>query len=228
MDVRSLEERTRNVILDTRSDFKFSKVSPFSYYGSIGATRVPPFDYQWSWEWDLNSPSIKKLCSSAKGEMGFSLWGNESISSSGSAQTAIGIYFMPPSRNGHLLASASPGFSSLWGTWCALASAHTDGYIGLLVVSYNTSDNSYASTIIDQRIALFSDDSWFHGIGLLQSRNSGYPLSAMFPVDNAHWYAIWIVSSGHIDAAGYDAFSGSGALSSISTGISSMSWMYFG
>lgn len=228
-DTRAMEDKARQIKVATHSDIKFLKVEPFSFSGSIGATRVPPFDYQWSWESTTNSPSVSKSANRTNGQMSYNMWDNLDNSSSGSARTAIGIYFRPPTRNGLLIANSVPAYSATWGTWCVLADAHTDGWIGLFVGSYNVSDNSYAGTIIDQKNSLFSDDSWWSGIGWRESTNSGYPLSAMFPVDNAHWYAIWVWSGGRIAADGWGGtFQGSGAHSGIVTNIPYMSWTYFG
>ena len=228
-DVRASEDKERQAKAYSHSDIKVSKVSPFFYQGSIGATRVPPFDYQWSWEWARNSPDISKSSNRTTGEMRFNIWEDVNNSSTGLARTAIGIFFRPPTVNGHLLVSASPAFRASWGTWCAWASAHTDGWIGLFIGSYNASDNSYAGTIIDQKTELFSDDSWWSGVGRQNLSNSGFPLGNMIPVDNAHWYALWVWSGGRIDADGWGGtFSGSGANSNLVTNIPSMSWTYFG
>jgi hypothetical protein len=125
--------------------------------------------------------------------------------------------------------NSAPAYTATWGTWCAQADAQTDGWIGLYVGSYNMSDDSFAGDVIDQKYTLFSDTSFWRGIGGHESRNSGYPVSAQFPVDNAHWYAIWVWSGGEYLRPGWGGtFSGSNAQSGIVTNIPYLSWTYLG
>ena len=90
-----------------------------------------------------------------------------------------------------------PAYS--YGDWVTLCSAHTDGWIGLIVGSYNASDNSYEGLVIDQQISLYNTCAYYWNIGPINTNNSGFPLSAMTPVDSSHWYARAVGGSVHAD-----------------------------
>src|SRR5262249_9727625 len=175
--------------------------------GSIGATVAPPFNYQWTWNATSGGPSLSVSANRNTGQMGFSIW-NASRDASGTARAAVGILFRPITENGILRLSAKPAFNYLWWTICALASAHSDAFIGLYVGRYNWS-GGFDAAPVSQMISLWNDDSWWAGAGSHSGSNSGFPLIAQFNVDRSHFYALWVWCGGRATGAGWGVFFGS-------------------
>ncbi|HYU01717.1 MAG TPA: hypothetical protein VEK85_15155 [Gemmatimonadales bacterium] len=194
--------------------------------GSISATRTPPYDYPWTWSAGSGAPAISVAANRNTGQMSFSIW-NASKDASGSAAAALGIYFRPVVTNGILRLSSSPAFNYSWWTYCVFASAHSDGFIGLYVGRY-TLAGGFDGAPVDQRISLWSDDSWWSGAGSHSGSSSGYPLFAQLNVDSSHWYALWVWCGGRASGAGWGGlFSGSGAGSNLSVTVPSIFWELF-
>ncbi|GEJ59096.1 hypothetical protein [Anaeromyxobacter diazotrophicus] len=197
------------------------------FTGSIGATVVPPFSYDWSWQASSNSPD--EAASSADrgtGRMSFAAWANFDHGSSASVRAALGIYFRPQTENGILHLTSAPALNFGWGDWCVLDGAHTDGWLGLIVGRYNLS-GGLDGWSVDQQLDLWSDDSWWSGTGWQTGSTSAHPLDAWFTVDSSHWYALWVWCGGDISAAGWGIFSGSGAGSTMSVAVPSITWELF-
>jgi hypothetical protein len=196
------------------------------FTGSIGATVTAPYDYPWTWSTSTGSPQLSVSADKTTGRMSFDIW-NNSNDASGSAAAALGIFFKPMTASGILRLSSNPAFSYYWWTHCAFASAHSDAFIGLYVGRY-TLGNSFDGAPVNQEIVLWSDDSWWSGAGSHQGENSGYPLFAQFNVDSSHWYALWVWCGGSASGEGWGVFSGSGADSSMSVALRSITWELFG
>ena len=195
------------------------------FAGSIGATVVPAYNYDWTWNATSGGPSLSVSASRNSGQMGFNIW-NNGRDASGSARAAVGIFFRPITENGILRLWSNPAFSYSWWTICAFASAHSDAFIGLYVGRYNLS-GGFDGAPINQQIGLWSDDSWWSGAGSHSGSNSGYPLFAQLNVDRSHWYAIWVWCGGRATGDGWGTFSGSGAGSNLSVRVPSITWELF-
>jgi hypothetical protein len=217
MEAEFLKRKPEKPIMDKMQERIFS--------GSIGATRVPPFNYQWTWSNQSNSPSLSVNANAASGQMNFYV-ANAGRNASGTAMAALGIYFRPVVRNGILRLWAHPAFSYYWWTICAFASAHSDAFIGLYVGRYNLS-GGFDGAPVNQQISLWNDSSWWSGVGSRSGSNSAYPLFAQFNVDSSHWYALWVWIGGNASGAGWGTFSGSGAGSSLNVALPSISWELF-
>jgi hypothetical protein len=205
---------------------KFLKENQRIFTGSIAATVVPPFSYQWTWNAGSGGPDhLDVSANRATGRMDFYAHTNPDHSSSGSVRTALGIYFRPVTSNGILRVSANPSINYRWWDYCAFASAHTDGFIGLYIGRYNLSGGFDAAPVNQQR-SIWNDSSWWSGGGGSGS-NSGFGLSAQLNVDNSHWYALWVWCGGNVSAEGWHTFSGSGAGASMSVAIPSITWELF-
>jgi hypothetical protein len=192
------------------------------FLGSLGGTRVWPFDYEWTWRVNPGPPFVYLSADASDGEMQMSMSTDEKEASlSGAA--AVGIFFQSPS---HCLSNfsfwANPLLRFSWYEICTLSSAHSDGFIGLYAASYDWAGN-FTGTLVDQMISLWSDDSWWwdaEGSG----SSSGFPLSANFQVDPDHWYALWVWCGSHVSADGAGIFSYSTAFSSMFVQVPSISW----
>jgi hypothetical protein len=195
------------------------------FAGSIGATLVPPYDYQWTWTAvDGNPLTNTETADNLFGNMSFSIWTDLNNNSSISGRTAVGIYFYPPVANGSLQIWSTPAFTDDWGTFCGEASASADAWIGLYVAS---SDLTGADTgaVVDQQVQLWSDSSWWSGTGYQQGSNSGFGLYAPpIQVDQDHQYAIWVWAGGDVSADGFGTFFGSGAGDDLSVAVPSITW----
>jgi hypothetical protein len=217
-----LDSRQGGLTLDPPA---LEKVETRISTGSISATVAPPYNYQWTWNAQTGGPSLGVNANRNSGHMDFNIW-NNSRSASGSAAAAVGIYFRPMVTNGILRISSNPSFNYNWWTICTLASAHSDGWLGLYVGRY-TLDGGFDGAPVSQHVSLWNDDSWWGGAGPHTGSNSGYPLSAQINVDSAHWYAIWAWCGGRATGAGWGTFSGSGAGSNLSVGVPSITWTLF-
>ena len=194
------------------------------FLGSLGGTRVWPFDYEWTWKapTGLSAYWIDASADASNGGLRMVLDTDEKDKSL-SGRAAVGIFFQSPS---HCLSKFSFWANALlrfdWWTTCAFASAHSDGFIGLFAASYDWAGN-FTSTLVDQKISLWSDDSWWFGAEGSGSA-SGFPLSANFQVDPDHWYALWVWCGSHVSAEGDQTFSYSSAFSSLVVQVPSISW----
>ncbi len=202
---------------------KVAKKKERVFLGSIGGTRVPPFDYPWTWSATSGSPVAVTSADVNSGQMSVDVATNENNGSSVSARAALGIFFSSPTEClSHFKFWANPALSFNWWDICAFDSAHSDGFIGLYAGSYDWS-GAQTGTPVDQMITLWSDDSWWSGASN-QGSNSGYSLSGDFEVDADHYYALWVWCGVNDSAAGWGTFSGSGSGSSLALTVPSISW----
>jgi hypothetical protein len=191
-------------------------------------TRVPPYEYQWTWSSAVgDTESYSLSASAANGQMSSSMAGSPQLGGAfGSIDQicSVGIFFRPPTRNGLLTFSSTPSFTARYGIIALIALLRTESWIGLYAEQYNVSDNSFAGAIIDQRSnRVFNLDAfYFYNVAGRNFSNSGFPLSAMIPVDSAHWYSIWFQCGGHASAAGVRAY----ASSNIDLTVPSITWSY--
>ncbi|HEY6767721.1 MAG TPA: hypothetical protein VI386_23455 [Candidatus Sulfotelmatobacter sp.] len=193
------------------------------FLGSIGGTRVPAYDYPWTWSATSGSPSVSTSANVNNGQMIVGISTDMNNGSSASARAALGIFFSSPTEClSHFKYWANPALNYNWWDICAFDSAHSDGFIGLYAAEYDWSGGMTA-TPVDQMISLWSDDSWWSGASD-QGSNSAYPLSANFEVDANHYYALWVWCGVNDSAAGWGTFSGSGSGSTLSITVPSISW----
>jgi hypothetical protein len=192
------------------------------FHGSIGITRVPPYNYQWTWNAKDNNTATSNVAATANnGRESFVLY-NNGVSAHAWGATAVGIYYRPLVTNGIAHLFANPAFSYAWFTYSVFDSSHSDGWLGLYVGQY-TLAGDLDRVAVNQQISLWNDDSWWNGAGYHTGSNSGYPLSAWFTVDSAHWYAMWVWAGGSVYGDGWSTFWGSAAYSSMNVAVPSMS-----
>jgi hypothetical protein len=193
-----------------------TKVRARARLGSVAVTFVPPFwPYQWSATTGTSAQGIVSADGNA-GTMGFdAITGQDGKTAS--TVVGLGYYFQPLADNGIMQVSANPSFNYGWDSTNVLDSSHTRGYFGLHVEAYTLS-NVYVQTVIDQQIIL-----WDSTGGEDRGSNSGYPLFASTPVDSDHYYDIWVLAYGDAEADGWSAAWGSGATSSASLVVPSIS-----
>jgi hypothetical protein len=195
------------------------------YTGSIGATLTPPYNWSWTWHAGNGGPDINSASADNQhGTWNVSDWASFNDSSSASARGAVGIFFRPPTETGILRVWANPGLNYDWGDWCNLDGAGSDGWVGLYIGEYDADGGGFAGAPVDQEINLWSDSSWWSGVGSQQGSNSGYPLSAQLYVDSDHFYEIWVWGGTDVYAAGWGGLFGSGAGGDLSASVPSITW----
>jgi hypothetical protein len=94
--------------------------------GSIGITRVPPYDWPWTWN-SINGDAVAdENADQNAGTMScFENNGNSGGGSAGAA--AVGFYFRPPLPGvGIITVDATPAFNYLWWTYNVFDSSHSD------------------------------------------------------------------------------------------------------
>jgi len=193
------------------------------FLGSIGGTRVAPFDYPWTWSATNGSPNVSTSANVNSGQIMLGGSTNFNNGSSLSARGALGIFFSSPTEClSHFKFWSNPALNYDWWDVCAFDSAHSDGFIGLYAAAYDWG-GAQTDTPADQMISLWSDDSWWSGASD-QGSNSGYPLSADFEVDANHYYALWVWCGINDSAAGWGTFSGSGSGADLNVTVPSISW----
>jgi hypothetical protein len=195
------------------------------YVGSIGAVVKPPFDYQWTWSAVNGNPADNtETANKSSGKMSLVFDTDDSDNSSSiSGRAAVGIYFYPPADNGTLQVWSSPAYTDQWYDICSFDSAHTDGWIGLYIASYDLT-GAPTGALVDQQVSLWSDSSWWSG-GTGQGSNSGFGLYAPpIQVDQDHQYVIWVWAGGDVSAQGWGTFSGSGAGDQLKVTVPSIRW----
>ena len=199
------------------------KASQRIFTGSIGGTVVPPYNYPWTWFSTSGSGSHTESANVSSGAIATRLNTGSEGSSYATDFASVGIFFYPqPDCPTQLQVWSTPAFNFNWWTICAFASAHSDGWIGLRVDTYNLA-GALVGTPVYQKNSLWWDDSWWSGASNSGS-NSGYPLYARLTVDKDHWYAIRVWCGGTVSAAGWSTFSGSAAQASISASVPSITW----
>jgi hypothetical protein len=203
--VRALQKRRRRAKLASPSRLETEAAI---WCGAVGVRRTPPYDYQWTWHAKDDSSATDAVSATASsGEESFWLVNDDDGAHAWGA-CAVGVYFRPIRPTGYVHLSSTPSFTYRWYTYCTLASAHSDAWIGLYVAQYNSA-GEIDRVAVDQQTRLWSDDSWAVGAGDHSGANSGYPLTAWFPVDANHWYAMWVWCGGSIYGDGSHTFWGS-------------------
>ena len=221
--IRKLRDTHKSLASQRLAPPKVAAKKERVFLGSIGGTRVAPFDYPWTWSATSGSPTVSTSANVNSGQIALSAYTNFNNGSSLSARGALGIFFSSPTEClSHFKFWSNPALNYDWWDVCAFDSAHSDGFIGLYAAAYDWG-GAQTDTPADQMISLWSDDSWWSGASD-QGSNSGYPLSADFEVDANHYYALWVWCGINDSAAGWGTFSGSGSGADLNVTVPSISW----
>ena len=201
--------------------------------GSLGGTRTWPFDYQWSWYAITGPAGLYHNTITADEAWGYGYKrglilqrADQGDHGSLSARAAVGIFFSSPSECLQNFSFwANPLYHFTWEEDCTLASAHSDGFIGLFAGSYDWAGN-YSGTVVEQMIPLWSNNSWWDDASSSGTNDTdGFPLSANFQVDPDHWYALWVWCGSDDSGDGYGGWiSGASAYSELSVAVGKIGW----
>ena len=130
----------------------------------------------------------------------------------------------PPTDTGFLQVWSNPALNDDWGDWCSTDGAGSDGWVGLYIGEYVVDGGGFVGAPVDQQISLWSDSSWWSGVGSQEGSSSGYPLFAQLNVDNDHFYEIWVWGGTDVYGAGWSTFWGSAAGGDLSASVPSITW----
>jgi hypothetical protein len=175
-------------------------------------TRVVPFD--WNWTWSATSGSAQILIESADhntGNLSGQTYSGDN-GGTGSVAFAVGVFYQPTAANGLLDISAIPSISWWYNTSQLFDGVHSRGFLGFYVCEY-TLEGDFVQAVVDQQINLWDVSS--HSSNSVT--NSGFPLLATFPVDNNHFYEVWVRAgndSGGV-GGGFLNFSYSGGVTTV-------------
>jgi hypothetical protein len=196
----------------------------------IIVTRVPPFDYGYSTNFNDPPPSSAYSYAENHPDIGTAKFGvgtsNGSDASVASALVFLGIYFRPPTEEGTLLVNSSPAINGEYGDDCVFSEATTAGEIGFEVDVYDVYDNSFLNAVTT-RDYLWNDNSFNVGIGGQKIDNPGYALGlGPLHVADTHWHIIWVYSGSRVQASGWGTFSGSGAYGNLNMNVPYITVVY--
>jgi len=130
----------------------------------------------------------------------------------GPVACAVGVFYQPTAANGLLDISAIPSISWWYNASQLFDGVHSRGFIGFYVGEY-TLEGDFVQAVVDQQINLWDVSS--HSSN--SATNSGFPLLATFPVDNNHFYEVWVWARNDSEGVGggFLNFSYSGGVTTV-------------
>lgn len=213
--VKDTREKSAGRTKNPRSAPVQRKVEPSTRFGSVAATWVPPYEWTYTWNADSGQSPQDPVSSSTNGHMSFAAYTGDN-GKTASCIVAVGGYFRPVAGNYVLDVSSVPSFTYDWFSDNVLDSSHTAAWIGIIVGEYNL-DGEFVQYIVHQQISLWNST------GSGQGSNSGFPLFSSCPIDNDHFYEIWVWAGGDAEADGWSVFWGSAAFSEMTIFVPSIS-----
>jgi hypothetical protein len=223
--VRALRRESEAAAKRKVAQPKGHRARPRLFTGSIGATLTPPYNWSWTWKAGNGGPEVNSASADSRnGTWGVSDWTSQNDSSNASARAAVGVFFRPPTDTGFLQVWSNPALNDDWGDWCSTDGAGSDGWVGLYIGEYVVDGGGFVGAPVDQQISLWSDSSWWSGVGSQEGSSSGYPLFAQLNVDNDHFYEIWVWGGTDVYGAGWSTFWGSAAGGDLSASVPSITW----
>jgi hypothetical protein len=197
------------------------KIKPLLRSGSILTFRPPPFDNQWiSFSAGSGNTGGAAFADSNTGEFtawaqvetsGGSVWGN----------AGVAVWFQPVQDNTLVrFAPYAPGYGR-WDdkSWFG-ATAHNDGFITILVESWDLNGQNYQQDVPNRQIQQWSDGTgWWDEHGYDQPFSINFPVDTYFLARNIRWYRAWTVAGVYCDGSGNQGLWGSTADSTLSCGL---------
>ena len=179
------------------------------------STAVLPFDYAWTWtKWINYAPgTLSAHANQVTGAFGVELASDHDSNqlNRSRARAGIGIRYQPSER-GLLRIRQRIHYSYAGHVKSKMRVARARGWTGLLVQSFDPSDNQLVGTPIDARDQCFDLHDDGQVIPPLPSAEfdvhlPAAPLPSLI-VDPSLWYAIWLWCGGGIRAAGWQTVAG--------------------
>lgn len=198
------------------------------FSGSIGATRVPPYSWASAWRATRGDPMDDWGAANSTGHVNGHLDMNalSAIDRPSSIWLTAwaGTYVHPMMEESILVMNSNPSITYSYGDECVTDGASTNGWIGLFVQEYD-SQGIPSGVPVAQQISLWSDASWWSGIGEQFGSTSGFPLSAVTPVKHSHSYGVFVWCGLSCFAAGWgNPMWGSDSSGALTVRIPSITW----
>jgi hypothetical protein len=220
-------ERRRKLLAsrrNTRAPFpKFKgKLERQVRVGSILTVEVPPYDFDWGDHSADDGPTTWGTYVASKDEARLNVTTYAGSGGAGWASAGMGKYFSPAGRDTtYVRIGLYAPYDYNWSDDSTWETAHSDGFIGVLVQSWDRFGNNF-QTDVDRRIPLWSDGtSWFESHS--DNGDGYYPSDTYFWAWSNRVYAVWAWCG-----ASCDGSSGSVAYSKAYDSLSvSMPFMVF-
>jgi hypothetical protein len=194
MDAKTLKKlmTLRPVRPRKRPPLKIPKQTDRIFSGSVGATLVPPYDVDWTWS-QQQGENPGNPQTSADANSGTMAITNITTGQTASASTAVGIWLIPPLGGGSTMTiSAAPAFSWAWYVDAIFNYSESDGWINVVVESFDRHSGVFIANAVDQPFDLW--DVWhsFLGWGSDDYTTTGYPVQVTFNTTEGVYYTVWI------------------------------------
>lgn len=191
--IEAIERRRK--ILASRSEAKAQfpkfkgKIDRHIRAGSILTVEVPPYDFDWGdHSADVGPLTWGTFVTATDGN--FNATTQAKSGGDAWASAGVGKWFIPVGRDSTYVRIGlfAPYQYSWWDT-SSIATAHTDGFLGVLVQSWDLAGNNF-QTDIDRRIPLWSDgSSWYENHN--DDGAGNYPSDTYFWAYSSRQYAVW-------------------------------------
>jgi hypothetical protein len=190
------------------------EVESSAYPGGFGAVETPPF-----LTWTPSSGDSWAYSNGATGlfGVGHDGWVKDS---EGWASAGVGIEVQPV-KDGFLAISSNPGYSYAWDDYAFFAVAGSSGYLGLMVVGYDTAGFP-TGTVLEQRVPLWENKSYLGSSGRHEEEGLTISLDASCWVKQQHRYGIWVEC--HLRAFSDRMLGGAGVTAAIKVLVRSIVW----
>lgn len=202
------------------------KIGSLIRSGSLLTFRPPPFDQDWT----SSSGSSGTTGGSAYADANlgdFSVW-SQVVVDGGSewANAGVSVWFQPVRDNTLVrFAPYAQGFGR-WDdkSWFG-ATAHNNGFITILVESWDLFGLDYQQDVPNRQIQQWSDATgWWDEHGFDQTFGINFPVDTFFAASTNRWYRCWTVAGVNCDGSGNQGLWGSTADSTLQFGLD---WVVF-
>jgi hypothetical protein len=200
-------------------------VTPWGTTSPLGATAVPPYYYSFGGPYHTGAGKGSVTIDSADGTILIVSFADYDDSGSAEGEGALGIPFSAPTATGVLDVWSAPVLTWSWFDWAVFDVAVTYAALDLMVFSYDHDGN--VSIPVDQRTILWNDQS--HISETDDTRGDvAFQLHVSLPVDDSHFYVLWVYADVGAAGPGHGFFRGGGANAQLYMVVPSISWRFIG
>ena len=166
------------------------------FSSSLGATIVPPYDWDWTHKDEQGDPPEGQQIYSADANSGTmrldaNVWDSSWVQVDG----AVGVWLIAPLGTATtMIITAAPAFSwssggaTYWGS-----EAESLAQFGIVVQRFDRQSGAFIDTIVENQFVTLWDTT-VHIIGNFYNNGSttGYPLQAQFTGEKDYFYTVWV------------------------------------
>jgi len=167
-------------------------------------TFTPPYD--WPFHWSTASrgnetlPTVEATAGAKTGDMAIAVRNFSDEDYSCDATVAVGSFFQPNQSNATMHISSQPSISYFYEVFAPVAHGHAHAFMGIYVGEHSVATGKFEGAVVDQKINLWDLD--------LSDRFSGgidvFSLTASTPVDNEHFYEVWVWAGGDTEVGSFE------------------------